>query len=185
MQVVLGVFLNTTAFFFKVHVCSDEGFQNVNGVSLHFEVWTSTQLLRLRNQLSKYVSKDLDAIRVDRGHLAAPHSPVWSGTTMGVVSWQGFQMARFQEYMKLGRVSPCFFAVFFFLMKKMFGSCMAIKTYFTTFGSCHEPISKLECHTLPETNSEFTPENRPFAPKGNDLLQTIPLQVPAVSCREG
>ena len=57
----------------------------------------------------------------------------------------------------------------------MFGSCMAIKTYFTTFGSCHELISKLECHALPETNSEFTPENRPFAPKGNDLLQTIPF----------
>ena len=133
----------------------------------------------LKCGLSKYFSKDL-------GHFGAPHSPVWSGTTMGVVKPFGFQMARVSRIlMKLGRVSPWFFAVFFW-MKNMFGipSCMAIKTYLTTFGSCHEPISKLECHTLPETNSEFTPENRPFAPKGNDLFPTIHFQVPAVSCRE-
>ena len=66
----------------------------------------------LKCGLSKYFSKDL-------GHFGAPHSPVWSGTTvLGVVSWNGFQMARFQEYMKLGRVSPGFCAVFFFLDEK-------------------------------------------------------------------
>ena len=40
---------------------------------------------------------------------------------------------------------------------------------------------------LPETNSEFTPENRPFAPKGKDRIPTIHVSGanPAVSFRQG
>ena len=40
--------------------------------------------------------------------------------------------------------------------------------------------------TLPETNSKFAPENRPFAPKGNETSSNHPfLGASAVSFREG
>ena len=33
------------------------------------------------------------------------------------------------------------------------------------------PSTRLSGNTLPETNSEFTPENRPFAPKSKFIFQ--------------
>ncbi len=43
--------------------------------------------------------------------------------------------------------------------------------------SSKKSIVELPPPTLPETHSEFTPENRPFAPKGNDRIPTIHFQV--------
>ncbi len=44
-------------------------------------------------------------------------------------------------------------------------------------GTPYEQMDDLGVLALPETNSEFTPENSPFAPKGNDRIPTIHFQV--------